>query len=324
MNFYTALQPTGKITLGNYIGSLKNYEVNLKNAKNAFLSIADLHSLTTIRNKDELQENIKELLCIFFALDLHKKTKIFIQSHIPAHAELTWILLTITKMGELERMTQYKDKKSEHNNVGLFTYPVLMASDILLYDTNYVPVGIDQKQHLELAKTLANRFNYEYKTNCFIEPQPLINKNSAKIYSLTEPVNKMSKSDSNPKSYILLTDDEETIRKKIKSATTDSVNEINFDREKQPGVSNLITIYSELENISIEDATNFFKGQNYGFLKNTVADSIIKYLKPIQEKINYYQKNFEEIEAYLAKTETEIKIITDKKIKEIYEIIGLE
>ncbi len=326
MIVYTAIQPSGTITLGNYIGSLKNFDALLENCDQAYLNVADLHSITIAIDPQELRNNVKRLLTLFFALDYHKKATIFVQSHVPSHCELTWILLTLSKMGELERMTQYKDKsqKQINCNVGLFTYPVLMASDILLYNTTHVPVGIDQKQHLELAKELANRFNSMYQKDVFVIPQAQIKKQGSKIYSLTDPSKKMSKSDENPKSYITLWDDANTICKKIKSATTDSVGIINYDPEKQPGVSNLLVIYAELENISMEETLDIFKDQNYGFLKEKVSECIINHLTPIQAKMNYYENNFHEIENYLQEKLKDIKKISDQKINEVYQVMGLK
>lgn len=325
MIVYTAIQPTGNITLGNYIGSLKNFDQSLEGANCAYLSVADLHSITVAQDPKVLSENIKQLLCIFFALGLDKKATIFVQSDVSAHTELTWPLLTITKMGELERMTQYKDKSQKTDNaVGLFTYPVLMASDILLYNTTHVPVGIDQKQHLELTRDLAMRFNSMYKKDVFVIPKPVIKERGAKIYSLTDPTKKMSKSDENPKSYITLFDDAKTIEKKIKSATTDSVGEINFDFENQPGVSNLLVIYAELNNKKVEDIMDEFKGQNYGFLKQEVAKCIIDHLAPIQEQIKYYYENFDIIEDYLKENTPKVEKIANKKVKEVLTTMGIK
>lgn len=324
MIVYTAIQPTGNITLGNYIGSLKNFTANLKNASQAYINVADLHSITVIKEPSTLNENIKQLLCIFFALGFDKQATIFVQSHVLAHSALTWPLLTMTKMGELERMTQYKDKskKQEACNVGLFTYPVLMASDILLYNTTHVPVGIDQKQHLELARDLAQRFNTTYGEDIFVLPEPIIQKQGAKIYSLTDPTKKMSKSDSNEKSYITLFDAPDVVRKKIKSATTDSVGVINYDPENQPGVSNLLVIYSELTNTPMEEVLAQFAGQNYGYLKTTVAEAIVQFLVPIQAQIKYYYEHFDEIETYLSRHEPQVRNIANQKLTEVYQTMG--
>lgn len=283
---FSGIQPSGIVTLGNYLGALKHFKANGAKEDNLYC-IVDLHALTTTTDSSALRKQSKTLAAIYMALGIHEHSTIFIQSHVPMHTELAWILQCQSRMGELERMTQFKDKSSKNIavGVGLFTYPTLMAADILLYDTTDVPVGIDQKQHIEFTRDLAERFNTVYK-DIFTIPKARIATQGAKIYSLTEPTKKMSKSDSNPKSYISILDDEATIRRKIKSATTDSIGQINFDEENQPGVSNLLTIYSLCKGISIDDTLTHFKDQNYGFLKSEVADSIVDELMPVQERYN--------------------------------------
>ncbi len=325
MRIFTGIQPTGTITLGNYLGSIKNFKSTINQEDESFFCIVDLHALTITPNAKTLHANIKSLVALYIALDLHEITNIFIQSKVRAHSELAWILQCHAKNGELERMTQYKDKSQKNINVstGLFTYPVLMAADILLYDTDVVPVGADQKQHLELTRDLAERLNSFYSKELFKIPEPQIQGPSAKIYSLTDPNKKMSKSDDNPKSFISILDDEKTITKKIKSATTDSVGKVNFDPEKQPGVSNLITIYATCKNISIEQATLFFSEEGYGFLKNEVAKAVCEELSPIQER--YYQilDNEELIENALQSGTANANNIANKKIEQIHKTIGL-
>ena len=326
MKIFTAIQPTGDMTIGNYIGAIKNLENYMNNTQEVYLAVADLHSLTINPEPKELKENTKKLLSLFYALGLNEKCQIMVQSKIPAHTQLCWVLMNYVRMGELERMTQYKDKiqkKTNIPNVGLFSYPVLMAADILLYDATHVPVGIDQKQHLELAREIAERFNSQVKEDSFVIPKPLIDEQSAKIYSLTDPLKKMSKSDENPKSFISLFDDEKTIIKKIKSAITDSFGEINYDIEKQPGVSNLLIIYKEMKNISLEETIEYFKGKQYGFLKKEVAQAIIDVLIPIQEKYNYFYENFSKINEELENNHLKINEKTNEKVKKIYNIIGL-
>ena len=326
MKIYTAIQPTGDITIGNYIGAIKNLEKYINDSKSTYLAVADLHSLTVNPKPNEIKENTKKLLSLFYALELNKNCNIMIQSKIKAHSQLCWVLMNYVRMGELERMTQYKDKiqkKTNIPNVGLFSYPVLMAADILLYDATHVPVGVDQKQHLELTREIAQRFNSQLKIDEFIIPEPLIDEQSAKIYSLTDPLKKMSKSDENPKSYISLFDDEKTIIKKIKSATTDSVGEINYDMENQPGVSNLLIIYKEMKNISLEETIEYFKGKQYGFLKEEVAKAVVDVLIPIQEKYKYFYENFHQIEEELIITHQKINEKTNEKMEKIYNIIGL-
>lgn len=281
---FSGIQPSGIVTLGNYLGALKHFKQNGAKEDNLYC-IVDLHALTSTKDSKALKAQSKTLAAIYMALGIHEHSTIFIQSHVPMHAEFAWILQCLARIGELERMTQFKDKSSKNIEVnsGLFTYPTLMAADILLYDTNIVPVGTDQKQHIEMTRDLAARFNNTYREILTL-PEPQIAKHGAKIYSLTDPSKKMSKSDSNPKSYISILDDEKVIRNKIKSATTDSVGQINYDFERQPGVSNLLTIYSLCENITIESALKHFEGHNYGFLKEQVATSIINELKPVQER----------------------------------------
>ncbi len=281
---FSGIQPSGIVTLGNYLGALKHFKANGLKEEN-FYCIVDMHALTSTTDGAALRAQSKTLTAIYMALGIHEHSTIFIQSHVPMHSELAWILQCNARMGELERMTQFKDKsaKNEAVNCGLFTYPVLMAADILLYDTNLVPVGQDQKQHLEFTRDLAERFNTTYR-EVFTIPEPQISKSGAKIYSLTEPTKKMSKSDSNPKSFISVLDDEATIKRKIKSATTDSIGEINYDIENQPGVTNLMTIYSLCTGKSIEETTEFFAGQNYGFLKEHVGQAIVDELAPLQAR----------------------------------------
>lgn len=288
---FSGIQPSGIVTLGNYLGALKHFKANGAKEENLYC-IVDLHAMTSTTDSQALKLQSKTLAAIYMALGIHEHSTIFIQSHVKQHTELAWILQTVARMGELERMTQFKDKsaKKVNVNVGLFTYPTLMAADILLYDTEIVPVGQDQKQHIELTRDLAERFNTTYK-ELFVMPEAKIAKHGAKIYSLTEPTKKMSKSDENVKSFISILDDEATIRRKIKSATTDSVGEINFDFDNQPGVSNLLTIYSLCKDITIEETVEHFKGQNYGFLKSEVADSIVTELLPIQERYNQIMNN---------------------------------
>ncbi len=286
MRVLTGIQPSGIITLGNYLGSIKNFEQEIKDADESFIFIADLHAMTVTPNKEELNKNIKDLVALYIAMGMNKKSTIFLQSNIKEHTELAWLLQCHTKLGELDRMTQFKEKSQKNISVGvgLYTYPTLMAADILLYDTDKVPVGVDQKQHLELTRDIANRINSFYKKDIFVVPEPIIKKEGAKIFSLVDPSKKMSKSDDNIKSFISMLDDEKTVLKKVKSATTDSVGEINYDPENQAGVTNLLTIYSLCKEISMEETLKYFKNQNYGFLKTEVAKAISEVLEPIQKE----------------------------------------
>lgn len=285
----TGLQPTGAITLGNYIGAIKQM-VEYQDKYESFIFIADLHAITVAGNNEVLSKNTKNLLALYLAcgIDPNKNT-IFIQSENLYHTNLSWLLECNSYFGELSRMHQFKEKSKKNENFtsGLFTYPVLMASDILLYDVDYVPVGIDQKQHVELARDIAIRMNNKYG-EMFKVPEPVIKETGTKIMDLVDPTKKMSKSAENPKGVIYLLDDEAVIRKKIMSATTDSVGSINYDIENQPGISNLLTIYAALTNLTIEETLNKFNDYNYGNFKKEVADVVIESIKNIQNKYNEF------------------------------------
>ena len=280
---FSGIQPSGTLTLGNYIGALKNFS-KLQDDYDCIYSIVDMHAITVRQNPAELRRRCLELAAIYIASGIDpKKSLIYCQSHVSGHAELAWILNCFTYMGEMNRMTQFKDKSAKHAdniNVGLFTYPVLMAADILLYQTNLVPVGHDQKQHLEICRDIAQRFNGVYG-DVFTIPEPYIAKVGSKIMSLQEPTRKMSKSDPED-TFVALTDDPDTIRRKIKRAVTDSDGEIRFDPENKPGVSNLLSIMSALGAGEIDALVNELQGQGYGALKNRVADCVIAALEPMQ------------------------------------------
>lgn len=285
----SGVQPSGSLTLGNYLGAIKNF-VDLQNngeEKELFVFIADLHAITVYQEPIKLRQSIKSLAALYLACGLDpSKTTLFIQSEVLGHAELGYLLQTITYIGELERMTQYKDKKQkqvEGVSTALLTYPVLMAGDILLYNADCVPVGADQKQHLELTRNLAERFNTKFGET-FKVPTPLIQKTGAKIMSLQEPTKKMSKSDKLEKASIFILDPENIIRKKIASAVTDCDGKIAYDPDNKPGISNLLTIYSCCKNITIEEALNECINMNYGTFKTVVADSVVNLLKPIQKR----------------------------------------
>ncbi|MBL0701836.1 MAG: tryptophan--tRNA ligase, partial [Spiroplasma sp.] len=324
MVIFTGIQPSGIITLGNYIGSIKNFKQNNNKDDTSYFCIVDQHALTMPKPSAERHTSIKTLVALYMAMGLDEETNIFIQSDVPGHSQLAWTLMCFAKNGELERMTQYKDKSNKNIAVsaGLFTYPVLMAADILLYDTQIVPVGADQKQHIELTRDLAERFNNYYDKEVFILPEPIINEQTSKIYSLVDPTVKMSKSDENPKSYISMLDDEKTIMKKVKSATTDSLGIIKYDEKNQPGVANLLTIFSDLKNISIDEALIHFEGCGYGDLKVQTAEVIIKELKPIQERFNIIINNDSLINEALNKGTKTANDKATTKIKEVYNAIG--
>lgn len=284
----TGLQPTGIITLGNYIGAIKQM-VKYQDMYESYLFIADLHSITIPQDPLELSKNIKSLLALYLACGIDpKKNKIFIQSENLYHANISWLLECNTYYGELSRMTQFKDKSRKNANFtsGLLTYPVLMASDILIYDVDYVPVGIDQKQHVELARDIAIRFNKKFGET-FKIPEPLISTEGTKIMDLVDPTKKMSKSSDNPKGVVRILDEPEVIRKKIMSATTDSDTIIKFDPINKPGISNLINIYASLSNKKIDEVEKLFVNKKYGELKKEVADLVITELTKIQSR--YYE-----------------------------------
>lgn len=285
----SGIQPSGRLTLGNYLGAIKNF-VALQDEgefEEFFVFIADLHAITVPKDPTMLRQSIKKLAALYLACGLNpERITLFIQSEVHEHAEIGYLLQTITYIGELERMTQYKDKKAkqvEGVSSALLTYPVLMAGDILLYNANGVPVGQDQKQHLELTRTLAERFNSKY-SETFNIPDALIVKEGAKIMSLQDPSKKMSKSDPLEKASIYLDDSEAIIRKKIASAVTDSDGIIKYDEVNKPGISNLLNILSCCTNKSISDLETEFEGVGYGEFKKAVADAIITLLMPIQDK----------------------------------------
>lgn len=284
----TGLQPTGVITLGNYIGAIKQM-IKYQDMYESYIFIADMHSITIPQDPIELSKNIKSLLALYLACGIDpKKNKIFLQSENEYHANISWILECNTYYGELSRMTQFKDKSKKNANFtsGLLTYPVLMAADILAYDVDYVAVGVDQKQHVELARDIAERFNKKFG-DTFKMPNPLMTKEGTKIMDLVDPTKKMSKSSENQKGVIRLLDDPEIIRKKIMGATTDSDMKICFDVENKPGISNLINIYASLTGKTIKEVEDFFKDKKYGELKSCVADTIIQELSVIQKR--YYE-----------------------------------
>lgn len=285
----TGLQPTGVITLGNYIGSIKQM-VKEQGKYESFIFVADMHAITVPNSNLNLKENTRSLIALYLACGIDpKKNTIFVQSQNEYHANLSWVLECNSYFGELSRMHQFKEKSKNKENftAGLFTYPVLMASDILIYDTDYVPVGIDQKQHVELARDIAIRFNNKYG-DTFKVPEPVISSTCTKIMDLITPTKKMSKSSENQNGVIRLLDDPEIIRKKIMKATTDSESIVRFDEENKPGISNLINIYSELTNKSIDEIENEFKDANYGTFKKCVCDVVIEELSKIREKYFEY------------------------------------
>ncbi len=319
----SGIKPTGQLTLGNYIGALRNFK-NYQEDNDTFIFVADLHSLTLPIDPEVLRKNSKDIVAYYLAsgLDINKCT-IFLQSDVSTHSELAIILQNYLYMGELSRMTQFKDKSAKMNQnaigLGLFAYPVLMAADILLYDANIIPVGEDQVQHIELTRDLVHRFNNRYG-EILVMPEAKLNKVGTRIMSLSDPTKKMSKSD--PKGDIFLSDDLETIRKKIMRAITDLGSEVTYDEKNKPGISNLLTIYSALKNISIEEAVNHFKGYRYGDFKKEVADAVIDELKPFKER---YEQiiNSNEVERVLEIGKNRALEISKKTLSRIKKAVGL-
>ena len=309
----TGLQPTGVITLGNYVGAIKQMVLN-QDKYDSYIFVADLHSLTVPNEENNIKENTKSLLALYLACGIDPdKNTIFIQSENEYHTNLSWILECHTYFGELSRMHQFKEKSKKNVNftAGLFTYPVLMAADILLYDADIVPVGMDQKQHVEIARDIAIRFNKKYGET-FKVPEPLITKTGTKIMDLINPTKKMSKSSENKKGVIFLLDDEKDIRKKIMSATTDSEMSVKYDPDNKPGISNLINIYAAIKEITPEEVEKEFKDSNYGTFKKAVADVVVELTNNIKEKYNEYI-NSDIIDIMLDKSIDKVRIAAKEK-----------
>lgn len=322
---FSGVQPTGKITLGNYLGAIRNWSP-LQDEYNCLYCVVDLHSLTVTQVPAELRKNTMDLVALYLACGIDpNKSSLFIQSHVPAHAELTWILDTIAYIGELNRMTQFKDKSRKHAdniNMGLMNYPVLMASDILLYQAELVPIGKDQTQHLELARDLAIRFNNRY-SDTFVVPSGLLSKSGASIKSLQDPTAKMSKSDPNENAVVTLMDDKDTIARKFKRAVTDCDTEVRFDVENKPAVSNLLNIYSLTSGESIKDAEKRFAGCGYGVFKQAVADSVIALVEPIQNEQKRLLADKAYLESILKQGAENAERIANKTLSKVYRKVGL-
>ena len=319
----TGLQPTGVITLGNYIGSIKQM-VDNQDMYDSYLFVADMHAITVYQDPSELSNKIRSLIALYLACGIDpNKNKIFIQSENEYHANVSWLLECNTYFGELSRMTQFKDKsmKNENFTSGLFTYPVLMASDILIYDTDIVPVGVDQKQHVELARDIAIRFNKKYG-DTFVVPTPVMSRVGTKIMDLQDPTKKMSKSSENKKGVIMLLEDLDSIRKKIMSATTDSEMCVKYDVINKPGISNLITMYASITGKSIEEVESMFEGKNYGEFKREVADAVVSEVSKIQNRYNEII-NSEEIDEILDKGREFTREIAKKKYEDMKKKMGL-
>jgi tryptophanyl-tRNA synthetase len=313
------------LTLGNYLGALKNWS-QLQDQYDSIYSIVDLHSLTVRRQPKDVRADSVSLLAQYIACGIDpEKNTLFIQSHVSAHAELCWILSCYTYMGELNRMTQFKEKAGSHQdnvNAGLFTYPVLMAADILLYQADLVPVGGDQKQHLEITRDIAIRFNSVYGP-VFTVPEPYIPKVGARIMSLQEPESKMSKSDENQNAYITLLDSPDTIIRKFKRAVTDSEALVRYDIENKPGISNLISIYSCVTGKTYDQVEAEFEGKGYGDFKLAVGEAVAEALKPVQARYNELMSDKAQLEAILKKGADSAEYLAMKTLRKVYKKLGL-
>jgi len=318
----SGIQPSGHLCLGNYLGALKNWS-NLQNEYNSIFLVVDMHALTSQQVPSDLRKRCLSFAAQYIACGINPtKSKIVIQSHVPAHSELMWVLNSICYLGEINRMTQFKDKskRSKNINVGLLTYPILMAADILLYQADLVPVGADQKQHLELARDLAHRFNTKY-SDTFKMPEPFIPKKGARIMSLQDVHKKMSKSDANLNNIISLLDDEKQIIKKINSAVTDSDTKIIYSKDK-PGISNLIDIYSSITELSIDDIVKKYNGKMYSDFKLDLGAIIVDLLKPIQKKYNNIINDKKYLEEILKEGSDFAKYNARKTLSKVYRKVG--
>ena len=323
---FSGVQPSGNITLGNYLGAIKNW-VQLQDSYECIYAMMDLHSITVRQNPQELKKRTLDLLKIYIACGVDpEKSLLFIQSHNPKHAELAWILNCYTYMGELQRMTQFKDKSAKHEdniNAGLFTYPVLMAADILLYQADLVPVGKDQMQHIEICRDIAGRFNGLYG-DVFKIPEGFMPKAGAKVMSLAEPTKKMSKSDENPKAYISMLDDFNVIAKKIKSAVTDSEGVVEYREgdDTKAGINNLMTIFSAVTGKSIEDIGAEYQGKGYGDFKKDVAEAVVEHKRPIRERYDALSNDKAYLEGIYKSGAEKATWIAEKTLKKVYKKVG--
>ncbi len=325
---FSGVQPSGIPTIGNYIGAMKNF-VELQHDFNSYYCIVDQHAITVPQDRLKLREQTRSLAALYVAIGIDPEVAtIFIQSEVSAHAEAAWIIQCNVGIGELERMTQYKDKAqqqtSDHISSGLLTYPTLMVGDIILYNADYVPVGDDQKQHLELTRDFVDRFNSRYGNGneLLIKPEMYATKSGGRIMSLQDPHKKMSKSDKSPKAYISMLDEPDTIRKKVKSAVTDSSGIIEYDEEKKPAISNLLTIYSVFSDFSISELEEKYKGVGYGDFKSDLAEAIISVLEPIQKKHAELMAT-EELDDILDQGAEKARQIADKTLNKMQNAVGL-
>ncbi len=323
----SGIQPSGVMTIGNYVGAMKNW-VRLQDEYQCLFSLVDLHAITVPQDPEALRQRSLDFVALYLACGIDPdKSIVFVQSHVPQHAELAWVLNCHAYMGELSRMTQFKDKaqkQGENISVGLFDYPVLMAADILLYQTQVVPVGEDQKQHLELTRDLAERFNRKYGADIFTLPEPYIPPKTAggRIMSLQEPTKKMSKSDANPNNYVSLLDEPKKIIKKFKKAVTDSGSEIKYDPDNKPGVSNLLTLYSVFSGKAIEEVERHFEGKMYGHLKVELGELVADSLAPIQAEFQRIREDEASLLALLRDGAAKARALAEPTLEKVHEAVG--
>lgn len=321
---FSGIQPSGNLNIGHYLGALRNW-VNLQESHECIFSLVDLHTITVKQSPEQLRTRCYDVLALYLACGIdHAKNIIFCQSHVPQHAELGWILNCFTYMGELNRMTQFKDKSKQHAsniNVGLFAYPVLMAADILLYKTNLVPVGEDQKQHMEITRDIAMRFNNLYG-EIFVIPEIYLPKIGARVMSLQEPEKKMSKTDPNPNNMLNLLDTPEMIRDKLKRAVTDSGKDIRFDEENKPGVSNLLSILAAITGKTITQLESEYQMHGYAKFKSDVAEALIEFLQPIQHKYQHLRSEHTELDKILRHGAESARIRAQATLEKVHDVLG--
>lgn len=320
---FSGIQPSGHLTIGNYLGALSNFTKQQENF-DCFYCIVDMHALTAGVSPEDLSKNSLEVLSLYLASGLDpEKSVIYFQSHVAAHAELQWILNAITPLGQLSRMTQYKSKAEQHSDnlhAGLLNYPILMAADIILYDAKYVPVGDDQRQHLEFTRDIVEKFNHIYG-DTFVMPEMLSTDTGSRIMSLQDPTSKMSKSDPDSSAYITMVDEPKVIEKKIKRAVTDSLNNFAYN-ENQLGLRNLIEIYSSFTNDSVDEIVDRYKNKGYGVFKKDLAEVISEGLRPIQERFNLYISDKGELERIYKDGASRAREVADKKLAEVFDKVG--
>lgn len=319
---FSGVQPTGTPTIGNYVGAMKGF-VELQSDYDTIYCVANQHAITVPQDPKLLRQRTRELAALYLAIGINPEQSImFVQSDVPAHAQVAWIIQCLTPLGELERMTQYKDKATKQDNVnaGLLNYPALMVGDIILYDAAHVPVGDDQKQHLELARNFVDRFNNRFG-ELLVKPEPMIPKAGARIMSLQDPTRKMSKSDDNARSYILLLDEPKKIIKKIKSAVTDTIGAVNYDPENQPAITNLINIYARFSGLTPEQIVADYQGKGYGDFKGDVAEAIVSVLEPIQDRYHQLLQS-DELDEILAHGAIQANEIANATLARIEDAIG--